>query len=254
MFIFEVNKRHDGRCENLYGLFMSLKCWWKWIFRIHDTSVYCRKSNNFFLEFLDGTGCYLFCLLEQLQIIISLAICYLSSDKDTKSRIVICCAYLPLLFSSQSPFICGFDALSSASLYWLIWLFVIVVDEDGPSQKWLSRQTWILWNLVVIFCSFSSSLLQVSGAVSTVASRYIAIYVNYIHHLKHSCRQRMLTSPGWMGMILNLLFELHFSMISESLSLACDLLIVACSFIFPILFIFIFCDSLLYSPYLCLNV
>lgn len=57
-----------------------------------------------------------------------------------------------------------------------------------------------------------------------------------------------------MGMILNLLFELHFSRISESLSLACDLLIVACSFIFPILFIFIFCDSLLYSPYLGLNV
>lgn len=55
-------------------------------------------------------------------------------------------------------------------------------------------------------------------------------------------------------MILNLLFELHFSRISESRSLACDLLIIAYSFIFPVLFIFIFCDSLLYSPYLGLNV
>lgn len=57
-----------------------------------------------------------------------------------------------------------------------------------------------------------------------------------------------------MGVILNLLFELHFSRISESLSLASDVLIVAYSFIFPIIFIFIFCDSLLYSPYLGLNV
>jgi len=57
-----------------------------------------------------------------------------------------------------------------------------------------------------------------------------------------------------MEMILNLLFELHFSRISESRSLACDLLIIAYSFIFPVLFIFIFCDSLLYSPYLGLNV
>ena len=166
MFTFEVNKRHGRRCENLYGLFTSLKCWWKWIFRIHDTSAYCRKSSNFFLEVLDGTVCCLSLLLEQLQIVFLLAICYLSLDKDIKSRIAICCTYLPL-FSSQSPFICGFDAVSSAYVSWLIWLCVIVFDEDGPSQNWLSRETWILWNLVVTFCLFFSSLLQVSGAVST---------------------------------------------------------------------------------------
>lgn len=59
-------------------------------------------------------------LLEQLQMTFLLAICYLSSDKDIKSRIVICRMYLPLLFASQSPFICGFDAVSSAPVSWLL--------------------------------------------------------------------------------------------------------------------------------------
>lgn len=112
MLTFEVNKRHGRRCENLFGLFTSLKFQWKCIFRIHDTPVYCRKSSNFFLEVLDGTVCYLPFLLEQLQIIFLLVI-YLSSDKDLKSRIAVCCMHLPL-FSSQNPFICGFDAVSSA--------------------------------------------------------------------------------------------------------------------------------------------
>lgn len=112
MITFDVHKRHGRGCENLYGLFMSLKCQWKWIFRIHDTSVYCRKGSSFFLEVLDGTVGYLSLLLEQLQIIFLLAICYLISNEDIKSRIAICCMNLPLLLSSQSPFICAFDAVS----------------------------------------------------------------------------------------------------------------------------------------------
>lgn len=72
------------------------------------------KAAIFFLEVLDGTVCYLSFLLGQLQIIFLLVICYLSSDKDLKSRIAVCCMHLPLLFSSRSPFICGFDAVSSA--------------------------------------------------------------------------------------------------------------------------------------------
>lgn len=86
-----------------------------------------------------------------------------------------------------------------------------------------------------------------------IVSRYIAIYVNYIHHLKTQLQAKNANKSRMNGMILNLLFELHFSRISECLSLAYDILVVACSFIFLVLFIFIFCDSLLYSPYLGLN-
>lgn len=151
MFTSEINRRHIGDVRISVGCSCPSNPDGNGFLR-SMTGQYTAENVAFF-SWKSKMGQFVVCLSWASTNNVLASNCYLSLRKARSLFVVSTCL---CFFLPRAP-LSVFVVFPSVCISWLIWHCIIVFDENGPFQNWLSRRTQILWNLVTFWVFFFSA-------------------------------------------------------------------------------------------------